>query len=86
MVSRLYFLMSSFAYFLMVLHISMHSMQSPSGVLYHFSTFIISALVGVDNLDCPVWCFVWLCLSPSVGSFLSCFHLECRYHPVLVEQ
>ena len=86
MVSSLYFMMSSFAFFLRVLHISAYSMQSLAVFFTISLRFFISAPGGVDNLDVSFWCFVWLCLSQSVGSFLSCFHLECRYHPVIVEQ
>ena len=71
MVSRLYFLMSSFAFFLRVLHISVYSMQSLAVFFTISLRFFISALVGVDNLDLSrlVFClamFVTVCCIISV--------------------
>ena len=70
-VSRLYFLMSSFAFFLRVLHISVYSMQSVAVFFTIFLRFFISALVGVDNLELSdlVFClamFVTVCCIISV--------------------
>ena len=71
MVSRLYFLMSSFAFFLRVLHTSVYTMQSLVVFLTISLRFFISALVGVDNLDLShlVFClamFVAVCWIISV--------------------
>ena len=70
MVSKFYFPMSSFAFFVMVVHISVYSIQSLAVFFTISLRFFISPLVGVDNLDLSRLVFVWLCLSPSVGSFM----------------
>ena len=78
MVSRLNFLMSSFAFFLRVLHISVYSMQFLVVFFTISLCFFISALVGVDNLDLSrlVFCVAMLIAVCWIISVMSSFRVS----------